>query len=597
MPLRVHAGAAGWPDNVLRMGPVRQRASAAAALAVLLAVALLQAGCGSSSGTSEADPASLTPGSAVAYVSVSAKPSGGAHGDAANDLRQLIRQEDPFAYLAQALLRTAGGPLQYKREVQPWIGARAALLFTALPTSGAPSGGQGHSAGGQSSSGSSLLGLLAARLLGAGGAPGSASPGESATGGEEGLPLGEGALAAKGVQGAVVADVSDESRARAFLSTRASTQHARQESYRGVRFWLVPGGLALGMVHGFAVIGSQAAFKGVVDTALGATPLTHAAGYEKPGSGAVANAYLLKPAPGAQSASFVLTAQHSSLTLDGQVREASGAQPLFGVEGARQLAALPGGSWLAAGTGDIRQAAPQAVAFLRGAGASQALSGALASFGGAALSKLLAALSSPSNPHARGGSGLTVLQRLLEPWAGGASIFVSGSGLLEMQAAMVVQSHDPAASRAAVAQLAGIMRRAGAAATATQVPGADAAIIARLPGFPALLCVADGQGAGGHEFVIGLGTASVQGALRPSSTLGGSSSYTSASTTLGQGVKPSVIVEFPALLAMLEALGAAQNPQLAEAVPYLKSLGTLAAGSATSQGASHVRAVLTLAGG
>jgi hypothetical protein len=115
----------------------------------------------------------------------------------------------------------------------------------------------------------------------------------------------------------------------------------------------------------------------------------------------------------------------------------------------------------------------------------------------------------------------------------------------------------------------------------------------KLQGFPAVLFIADGQG----KFVIGLGQPSIQGALSPSSTLSTSPTYSAASSTLGGGIEPSLIVEFPTLLGFLEGIGLTQSPGLSSVVPYLKSLGTLSAGAVTKSGVEHFRLVLGLANG
>ena len=95
--------------------------------------------------------------------------------------------------------------------------------------------------------------------------------------------------------------------------------------------------------------------------------------------------------------------------------------------------------------------------------------------------------------------------------------------------------------------------------------------------------------------MLGLGQASVQGALAPSSTLSTAPSYSSATAALGGDIEPSVIVEFPTLLGFLEGVGLTDSPGVSNLVPYFKSLGTLTAG-ATSQGSvEHFRLVVGLA--
>ena len=93
------------------------------------------------------------------------------------------------------------------------------------------------------------------------------------------------------------------------------------------------------------------------------------------------------------------------------------------------------------------------------------------------------------------------------------------------------------------------------------IPGTDAAISARVNGLPVELDIANGVGTGGKtKFVIGLGEASVQDALKPSSTLLSAASTSTAASTLGEGIRPSAIVEFAPLLSLLEGVGLSEDP-------------------------------------
>jgi hypothetical protein len=111
------------------------------------------------------------------------------------------------------------------------------------------------------------------------------------------------------------------------------------------------------------------------------------------------------------------------------------------------------------------------------------------------------------------------------------------------------------------------------------IPGTDAAISARVNGLPVELDIANGASAGGQtKFVIGLGEASVQDALKPSSTLLTAASTSTAAGTLGEGIRPSVIVEFAPLLTLLEGVGLAEDPSISHVLPYVRSLTTLVGG-------------------
>jgi hypothetical protein len=529
------------------------------------------AGCGSS-GSSGA-PASVVPVSAPLYASLAIKPSGGAGGDAAMAAKKLSHLTEPYGSLAQALLSSEARHLEFKHDIEPWVGASAGVFVTSLSTSKLPQ------------SASSIQTLLE------GGLSGAASS------------LGAGTFGTGGTQGAIVLETSDVGKARSFLSERAHEQQAHAASYRGVSYQVSATGAAEGIVKDFAVIGSESGLKSVIDTSLGGAAVTSAAGYSKPPANAIASVYvqpeaLLKDVQGStsttsqgvsllgqlfagsQSASLSVTPTANSISLQGEIRSASGSTPLFGQEGAKALGELPGDAWLAAGVGNVSANLPRAFALLHGV-ASIGTSTVFSSLGGPGIEKLFTALSSPK----------AKLQQDFGGWAGSGGMFVSGTGLFDLQAALVISSNEPSASRAAVGKLASVMQSAGATVEKASIPGTDAAVSVKLEGFPAVIFIADGQG----KFVLGLGQASVQGALTPSSTLSTSSSYASATSALGGGIEPSVIVEFPTLLGFLEGVGLTDSPGVSSLVPYFKSLGTLAAGAASQGSVEHFRVVLGLA--
>ncbi len=100
-----------------------------------------------------------------------------------------------------------------------------------------------------------------------------------------------------------------------------------------------------------------------------------------------------------------------------------------------------------------------------------------------------------------------------------------------------------------------------------------------MSGLPVVLDIADGRAAGGQtKFVLGLGEASVPAALNPSSTLAGAAPRAAAAASLGEGIQPSLIVDFPTLLSLLEGVGLLEAPSISKFVPYLRAATTLAGG-------------------
>ncbi len=541
------------------------------AAAPLVALAAL-AGCGSS-GSGNTDPATIMPATAPLYASFVVKPSGGSKGDAEVAAKKLTHLAEPYGALTQALLSSEGTQPQFKHDIEPWVGDEAAVFVTSLNAGALPQGA--------SSAQSLLEGGLTSAISSALGAAGFG----------------------KGAQGAIVLATSNLGSARSFLQRRAHEQGAHAAGYRGVTYELTAGGVAEGIVKNFAVIGSEAGMKSVIDTSLGSAAITTAPGYTTPPKDAITSIYA-KPEEltktvhgstgatgqgvallgqlfaGAKWASLSVTPTANSISIQGEVQSASGATPLFGAEGAKALGTLPGTSWLAAGVGDTGANLPRALALLQGV-ASFGSSTVFSSIGGPSIEKLFTALDSPK----------AKLQQDFGSWAGAGGMFISGSGLFNLQAGLVIASKDPTASREAVAKLGALMKSAGATVASASIPGTDAAISVKLQGFPAVIFVADGGG----KFILGLGQQSVQGALTPSSTLSTSPAYTTAASTLGGGIEPSLIVEFPTLLGFLEGVGLAQSESLAKILPYLKSLGTLTAGATSQSGVQHFRLVLGLA--
>jgi hypothetical protein len=78
--------------------------------------------------------------------------------------------------------------------------------------------------------------------------------------------------------------------------------------------------------------------------------------------------------------------------------------------------------------------------------------------------------------------------------------------------------------------------------------------------------------------VIGVGEASVTAALAGSATLAGGPTTSAAAAALGEGISPSVTIDFPTLLSLLEGIGLTEDRTIAPLVGYLRALTTLSAG-------------------
>jgi hypothetical protein len=534
-----------------------------AAVVVGIVIAVVASSGGSHPMGTSADPARAVPASAPLYAAADVRPSPEKRKAALAAGRALTHQADPYLRLLAAL-QTPGSPaLDYTRDVAPWLGKKAGIFLSSLQSSGA------------------LLTLVQQGLLGQ-------SSGASA------FPFGS-----TGAQGAIVLDTRDMHKASAFLQAAAARAGAHAASYRGIAYELSSGDVAFGLVHRFAVIGSGSGLRSVIDTTLGGPALAKSPRYAAllafaPSKG-IAHVYSNAGAVPAGSASglagllaliskgrllnvsLVPTASSLALDVDTLTAGAPTTQPVpsFASESSRALGELPADSWLALGLGDAGHMLGADVQGLRGL--ASLAGGPSSPTTGINVKALLEGLTTPlgllaeSTPEAK---------RSFQSWMGSAGIFASGTSLLELKAAVVIASKDPASSRAAVGKLAARLRAKGATVQTASVPGTDAAVTARLTGLPVALVIASGRSSSGQsKFVIGVGEPSVPAALSPSGLLASAPSASAAAAALGEGTQPSVIVDVPTLLGLLEGIGLTEDPTISPFIPYLRSVTTVAGGS------------------
>ncbi|TMK23568.1 MAG: hypothetical protein E6G62_11860 [Actinobacteria bacterium] len=414
-------------------------------------------------------------------------------------------------------------------------------------------------------------------------------------------PAGAFPFGASGAQGAIVLDTRELKKARAFLDAAAARAGAVARSYRGIAYRLSGGDVAFALVRRFAVIGSDAGIRAVIDTTLGGPSLARAPGYSTllgfAPAKAIAHLYsntsgapagppsglagLLALFAGARQVNVSLVPSASSLALDVDTLTAGSpsTQPLpsFASESARALGELPGDSWFAVGLGDVGHMLAADVQGLRGLTSLAGGQGPTSPGTGLGVKPLLEGLIKPLSVLAE---DTPEASRSFRSWMGSAGIFASGASLLELKAAVVIGSNDAARSRAAVGKLAARLRAMGGVVQSASVPGAEAAATMRLTGLPVALVIASGRAGGGKsKFVIGLGEPSVTAALTPSSPLASAPGASEAAAALGEGAQPSIILEVPTLLGMLEGIGLTEDPTISPFVPYLRSLTTVAGGA------------------
>ncbi|HUA11353.1 MAG TPA: DUF3352 domain-containing protein [Solirubrobacteraceae bacterium] len=542
----------------------------AGATSAALALALAGAGCGSSSPRSGPDPAKYVPATATLYVGAVLRPEGALEQSAAGLARHLTGEADPYARLVRALETPGSQTLSYHSDIEPWLGSDGGMFLTTAGRSGG-----------------ALLADLVRGLLG------SASPTTSH------YPFSR-----AGAHGAILLDTRDASAAKRFLERQASAAGAHAAPYRGVQVEETAAGLAFAQVDSLAVIGSTSGVHEVIDTARSAPSLHASEQYESLADhapdGAVASAYRAGlaapgslPAPlgevlemtvGRPSAQLSVVPGESSLSLyadssgstEGLVSDAHRASEAFN--------ALPGESWLALGLG----AGPPAIdALLARAGSAIDLLTAGHGAAGLGIGSLLESLTRPLVLLARAPSAAS--------WEGPVGLFASGASALEVRAGLTIDSTSAARSRAALTAFGAALRASGAHVAATHIAGTEAAFALQLKGLPVEVAVAAGRGAEGtSKIVIGLGAESVQLALRPPSTMADAQSAHDARSSLG-GLAPTLLLDVPTFLAMLETIEVTNEPTVAAVEPYLKKLTRVVAGAGEiGGGISRYRVLATL---
>jgi hypothetical protein len=534
---------------------------------VLAVVTAVVAGCGSShtSGTI-ADPAGAVPASAPLYVGAEVRPTPSKQAAALSAGRAFTHQADPYLRLLP-VLQTPGSPaLNFSRDVAPWLGPRAGMFLSSLRSSG------------------SILTLVQQGLLGQ-------SSGAGA------FPFGTNAAGAAGPQGAIVLDTRDIHKANAFLEAAAGRAGAHATSYRGVGYQLSGSDVAFGIVHGLAVIGSDSGMHGVIDTTLGGPSLASAPPYAAllalAPSTSVAHLYsnaasaasagtpsgvagLLQLFSGARQVNVSLVPSSSSLALDIDTLGAPATATPPSSEASLALRELPAESWFAVGLGDVGPMLASDVQALRSVGSLAGVQ-ASSSATGLNLKSLLEGLTTPLNALAE---NTPEAKRSFQSWMGSAGVFATGMSLLELKAAVTIESRNPVLSRAAVAKLGARLRAMGAAVQPVSLPGTDAAVTVRMAGLPVALVIANGRSASGQtKFVLGIGESSIGVALNPSGAMASAPALGEAASALGEGAQPSIIVQVPTLLSLLEGIGLSEDPTISSFVPYLRSVTTIAGGA------------------
>lgn len=485
-----------------------------------LAAAALAVGCGGESGSPDADPAAIAPAGSALYAEMPLKLDDERSADVKALSQKLLGIADPGAELKKAIEKAggAGRGESWDKDIEPVIGDRAAVFFTKI------------------------------------------SSGDDS-------------------QGALVAPLEDTDKAWEQLKETDEGEKKTERKHRDVAYVLDEDGDASAVVDDYAVVGTEGAVKAAIDTAKGGDALDGAEAFEKArdqvedealGFGylrfeqllaaAGPEAAALRPVLGqlGEGMALSLDAEDSTIEVEAVQLGVKGGAAGAGDPGA-VLPTLPGDAWLAAGVKDVGGQVDQALNQI----------GQLGAFGGFDLDQVL--------EQVQDAFGIDV-RKDLAAWMGDAGIFVRGSSLNDIGGGLVVQSKDPAATKAVVPKLQRFIRAAAsgdARVSALRESGVDAGFTVRASDVPLPIHVA----AAGDKFIVAVTDAALQSALKPSAPLSDGQAYKDATAKLGDGLKPALVLDPAPLASLLDGLGLAQQgPEAAKILEVLGKLSTVAAG-------------------
>ncbi len=506
------------------MSPIAPQARRRAITALLTGLALAPlAGCGgdeAATGASGGDLARLAPATAPLYAQATVRPEG----DQGAELDRLIGKVAPGQTLDSLISKAssdAKGKVTFDRDVKPWLGEHAAVVLT---------GGAAK----------------------AGGTP----------------------------DVAVLIEATDTDKALATI--RKSGAKVEDRKYGDTSYLFDAGDdttNAAGIVDDTLVVATEPAFKAVVDTSKGKGLDTNAAFgkvVDAVSDDALAFVYgdvaktfeAVRGSLGSADAKQLETFRELVTRQGGKtfaaaleakadvikLRAASDAPAGQDLEAnAKTLAALPAGSWAAAGLGDLGKALTQGLDALRG-------------------------ISSPGLDVQSGldqlqqQAGIDVQKDLLA-WMGRAGLFVRGTSITDVGGALVVQSKDPGATRAALGKARTILAGAGLRAQDLSGKGITDGFSVRPGNAPFEVFAA----LAGERFVLAVNRAALDEAIAPAKPLSDDDAFKAAAETLGDGMAPSFYFDFPKVNGLIGAFAGGQ-PGFDQAKPYLDRIGTIIAG-------------------
>ena len=482
----------------------------------------------------EVGPAAAVPRNTPLYLDATVKPTGSAEEDAKAALGKVLDTDDPGAKIVDLIedeAKSDGHPIDFQRDLAPWLGEKAGVFFTDL--------------------------------------------------------------AGDTVEGTAVVETTDPAAALALArkSTGATAANPAPQTYNGVSYQADPSeqDQVFGTVGNFLVEGDEAGFKAAVDAqdedSLGdsddfkdaidelpddrlgtfyAIPenLLGSLGTDEidPSSQALleksAGDALEKPVAGDLSASA------DSFDLD-----LTGGDTGFDTPESSLIGEVPAQSWLALGIGDLGQIAKQTIDQLKDAGIPDFESG---------LSQVEQAT----------GSSIDQLTDAL----GDAALYVQGTTESTLTGALVIQANDPDLTGRLLNQLQSLVQLGSSGVRPLQLSGGGSGFQINDPSVaPAAVEIAQQ----GDKLVIGYGERSAERTLTPAETLADSQIFSSAKGQVSD-LGTDFFLDFPSVFQLAESGGANSDSDYVEAKPYLDALRYLVSGSGSKDDQTEVKAVLGL---
>jgi hypothetical protein len=526
----------------------RRRATLLTACCAALAVVPL-AGCGDSSsagsGDAGADPAALLPASALLYVEAQVRPTGDLAVNAKSVAGKILRTGDPAGKIVGLIDQgIKDDKASYADDIAPWLGQRAGVAITSI-------GADGKDV--------DVVGAIASK---------------------------------------------DDDAATTFLDQQAKGE---TRTYRDVKYHFMTGDdLAAAVVDHAVLIGTERGFKSAIDARAGGglassgtfkkareTVGTDGLGfvYADPsrffdlvagaasGTAAGQDAAALKSfkgvltGTGLQSVAASVDVASNAIRVDAAAigLKAGAAKSATAGDGPGAAAAVPAGSWLSVGIGDVGGLVQRALTSAGTAGIT----------GGVDPATLLQGLKSQL--------GVDVQKDLLS-WMGDAALFVRGTSMDDLGGALVVTSKDPAASRAAIPKLEKLLKGLGVdtGSLTGGIAGADGFTVKIGGPLPGGIDVATKD----DKFVIAYGKDALKDALSGGSTLGDSEPYKTAAGLL-DGAKPSLFLDTPQVVKLIGTF-AGDNADFAKAKPTLDAFGPAAAGVTRDGDVTRLKAAVAV---